>query len=213
MHTWVDADACPVVIKDILFRIAERTQHPLTLVANPFDGLLLRHRRRSIRHVSLGAATRRHHPARIHTEAVSAGELGFVHGVIGLAQQLLRVDITTLGKMAHADAARHLQAQAADTDRRGDRRKQALDERPTRGLVGEISEDGREFVTTEPRNRVDLAQSGAHPARDLHQELVTHLVTMRIVDRLEAIQVDVGERKKGVFATSAQHVLAQPVGQ
>jgi len=29
MHTWVDADACPVVIKDILFRIAERTQHPL----------------------------------------------------------------------------------------------------------------------------------------------------------------------------------------
>lgn len=34
MHIWVDADACPAVIKDILFRAAERLQIPLTLVAN-----------------------------------------------------------------------------------------------------------------------------------------------------------------------------------
>ncbi|OZI51241.1 YaiI/YqxD family protein [Bordetella genomosp. 4] len=34
MHIWVDADACPAVIKDILFRAAQRWQIPLTLVAN-----------------------------------------------------------------------------------------------------------------------------------------------------------------------------------
>jgi len=34
MHIWVDADACPKVIKEILFRAAERTQTPTTLVAN-----------------------------------------------------------------------------------------------------------------------------------------------------------------------------------
>jgi len=34
MNIWVDADACPVVIKEILFRAAERTQVPVTLVAN-----------------------------------------------------------------------------------------------------------------------------------------------------------------------------------
>jgi uncharacterized protein YaiI (UPF0178 family) len=34
MHIWVDADACPKVIKDILFRAAERVGVPLTLVAN-----------------------------------------------------------------------------------------------------------------------------------------------------------------------------------
>ena len=34
MQLWVDADACPVVIKEILFRAAERTCSPLTLVAN-----------------------------------------------------------------------------------------------------------------------------------------------------------------------------------
>lgn len=34
MKIWVDADACPVVIKQILFKAAERTQMQLTLVAN-----------------------------------------------------------------------------------------------------------------------------------------------------------------------------------
>ena len=34
MHIWVDADACPAVIKEILFRAAERAQLPMTLVAN-----------------------------------------------------------------------------------------------------------------------------------------------------------------------------------
>jgi uncharacterized protein YaiI (UPF0178 family) len=34
MKIWVDADACPAVIKDILFRAAERAEMPLTLVAN-----------------------------------------------------------------------------------------------------------------------------------------------------------------------------------
>jgi len=34
MQIWVDADACPNVIKEILFRAAERVQIPLILVAN-----------------------------------------------------------------------------------------------------------------------------------------------------------------------------------
>ena len=36
MKIWVDADACPVVIKEILFRSAERTRIELTLVANHY---------------------------------------------------------------------------------------------------------------------------------------------------------------------------------
>ena len=34
MRIWVDADACPNAIKDILFRAAERAKVILTLVAN-----------------------------------------------------------------------------------------------------------------------------------------------------------------------------------
>ena len=34
MHIWGDADACPGLIKDILFRAAIRTETALTLVSN-----------------------------------------------------------------------------------------------------------------------------------------------------------------------------------
>lgn len=34
MHIWVDADACPLAIKEILFRAATRTETMVTLVAN-----------------------------------------------------------------------------------------------------------------------------------------------------------------------------------
>ena len=34
MKIWIDGDACPNAIKDILFRAAERTAISLTLVAN-----------------------------------------------------------------------------------------------------------------------------------------------------------------------------------
>ena len=36
MKIWVDADACPVVIKEILYKAAERTKVQLTLVANQY---------------------------------------------------------------------------------------------------------------------------------------------------------------------------------
>ena len=34
MQIWVDADACPAVVKDILYRVAERMRMQVTLVAN-----------------------------------------------------------------------------------------------------------------------------------------------------------------------------------
>lgn len=36
MKIWVDADACPVAIKEILFKASQRTSVPLTLVANHY---------------------------------------------------------------------------------------------------------------------------------------------------------------------------------
>lgn len=36
MNIWVDADACPVAIKEILYRAANRTKVPVTLVANQY---------------------------------------------------------------------------------------------------------------------------------------------------------------------------------
>ncbi|HTF86033.1 YaiI/YqxD family protein [Cellvibrio sp. ARAG 10.3] len=36
MHIWVDADACPKPVKEILFRAAVRAQVPVILVANQY---------------------------------------------------------------------------------------------------------------------------------------------------------------------------------
>ena len=36
MKIWVDADACPIVVKEILFKAAKRTGVQLTLVANQY---------------------------------------------------------------------------------------------------------------------------------------------------------------------------------
>ncbi|MCH9269161.1 YaiI/YqxD family protein [Pantoea ananatis] len=36
MSIWVDSDACPNVIKDVLYRAADRTQTMVTFVANQF---------------------------------------------------------------------------------------------------------------------------------------------------------------------------------
>ncbi|GHG00478.1 YaiI/YqxD family protein [Thalassotalea marina] len=36
MNIWVDADACPVAIKEIIFRAAQRCKVPTTLIANHF---------------------------------------------------------------------------------------------------------------------------------------------------------------------------------
>ncbi len=39
MHIWIDADACPTQVKDIVFRLSKRTGIPVTLVANQSIGI------------------------------------------------------------------------------------------------------------------------------------------------------------------------------
>jgi len=36
MQIWIDADACPKVVKEILFRASQRTGIPITMVANQY---------------------------------------------------------------------------------------------------------------------------------------------------------------------------------
>lgn len=36
MHIWIDADACPNVVKEIVFRASQRTKTPVILVANQY---------------------------------------------------------------------------------------------------------------------------------------------------------------------------------
>ena len=62
-------------------------------------------------------------------------------------------------------------------------------------VVGDVVQHDDELVATEPRNGVDRAPAGAQPLGHLDEQLVARGVTERIVDRLEAVEVDEQHRR------------------
>jgi len=84
LQIWVDADACPVAVKDILYRAAERLELSLTLVAN--QGLRVP-ASRFIRTVQVGAGA--DVADREIVRLLTAGDL-VVTGDIPLAAEVLK---------------------------------------------------------------------------------------------------------------------------
>ncbi len=85
-----------------------------------------------------------------------------------------------------------------------------------RRLVGldDAFQQHREFVAAQARDDVARLQAGADAAADLEQQVVADQVTDRIVDHLEAVQVD--EQHGELFARVrdvALHRLLQPLQQ
>ncbi len=57
-------------------------------------------------------------------------------------------------------------------------------------LVPQFGDDQDELVSAEPRDRVAFALSRSQPLGHLDQQLVAGGVPQRVVDRLEAIEVE-----------------------
>ena len=77
----------------------------------------------------------------------------------------------------------------------GDRLRQRLRDALHRVLhraraPAEVGQHDDELVAAEPRHQVALAHRAPQPARDLAQRLVTRRVPVRVVDRLEAVEVE-----------------------
>ena len=58
-----------------------------------------------------------------------------------------------------------------------------------------------ELVSAHATDGVGVAQRTGQPGRDCHQQSVAGLVTERVVDVLEVVEVDVQGRADGVVAT------------
>ncbi|WP_317202152.1 YaiI/YqxD family protein [Janthinobacterium sp.] len=117
MQIWVDADACPVVIKDILYRAAERLELTLTLVANQSLRIPASRHIRSVR-VAAGADVADREIIRLLT----AGDL-VVTGDIPLAADVLKKGgyaLNPRGEFYTADnIAQHLTMRAFLEELRG----------------------------------------------------------------------------------------------
>ena len=82
-----------------------------------------------------------------------------------------------------------------DLVRHAHSRFQPLGLRDHGGLVGGVGQDRGKLVTAEPGDHVAGPQHTLHPGRHLLQQLVTDHVPERVVDQLEAVEIEVQQRQ------------------
>ncbi len=96
----------------------------------------------------------------------------------------------SVGIKRDADAGGNVQVDAGDLDRRLQRLDDPLCEPIASGFSAVRAEHQHEFVAADARHGVDLAHDAAQARGDAVQQLVTRTMTQRIVDELEAIEVE-----------------------
>ena len=145
--------------------------------------------------------------------AVLAGQLGLVHGLVGLAQQLVGIDLFGLRVGGQAQAGRDLQRQLADGHGLGGGGQHAVDHGQGLFGVAEVLHHGDELIAPDARQRVALAQGVADARGQCHQQLVTGFVAVAVVHRLEAVEVEVEHGQPQPAPLGLGHGLFQAVGQ
>ena len=121
-------------------------------------------------------------------------------------QQLL----AAVGMGEVADSSRHRQV-SGDADRSG-----AELRRPTFGdrqrlFCRRLREQQGELVAADPAEDVAGARAGFQESRGLHQRSVSRLVTVRVVDALEVIEVEKHERKRPSIALGTSNLTFDPL--
>ena len=132
--------------------------------------------------------------------AVPARLLRPVHGVVGVAEHLLRVLLVARRAHGDADARRHVQLLLAQAEGSAEAPLDAPGHPRGAPDVGQIPHEQGELVATEARQRVAVAQQRLETLGDRHQELVSHGVAQGVVDGLEAIDVEEHDREAALLA-------------
>ena len=144
-----------------------------------------------------------------HVIAILASELGLIHGLIRLTQQLIGVGILGLRVKRHAEAGRNLQRLTLDRHGLGSCGQQAVQHRHAGRHLLLIGKHGNELIAAEPRQRIALPQRLLHAVGKRHQQLIAGLVTIHVIDRLEPVEIDVHHGKLARTPRSLNHRLAQ----
>ena len=127
--------------------------------------------------------------------AGAAARLGPVHRRVRVAQHVLGAVVAGARQRdADADAGEHLVP--AHLDRRGQLLVNPLGDAGGVRLAVDVLEQHGELVAAEARERVARAHAALEPPRDADQQLVAGLVSEAVVDRLEAIEVEVEHREQ-----------------
>ena len=106
-----------------------------------------------------------------------------------------------------------MQLAARDAERLGQRGEHALGDDRRLARVGDVLEQHGELVAAHARDGVARAQRRVEPQRDGLQQLVAGLVAERVVDDLEAVEVEEQHGGAGPRAAAARapQRLLEPV--
>ena len=135
--------------------------------------------------------------------------LGLVHGGVGAAHQFVLVG-GIVGVQGHTHAARHGEVVALHQCGLADGRNQALVDHLVKLVaVCDVAQDDDELVAAQAAHGVVCPHRLRQPARHGAQQTVANVVTQRVIDQLEPVQID--EQHRHLLAIRAG--LCQRVGQ
>ena len=148
-----------------------------------------------------------------NVNAVLATQLGDIHRLIRVAQQLVRVDRLRLREKSQSQAGRHLHSQAVDVHRLGRFIEQPGQKLQGHFLIAQIQQQGDKLIAANAGKGIAFAQHLLHILGQSDQQLVTDLVPVAIVDVLESVKIHVGQRQHHPAAGFSGHRLGQTIGQ
>jgi hypothetical protein len=130
-------------------------------------------------------------------EAVAAAAvvLGAVERGVGCAQQFVRAGAVG-GCHGHADGQADKEFLAVVDDRLGDGFEQALAVRGD-GCLAQVGRRDHELVAADPRGDLIGLERAAQAIGHLAKHLVAHRVAVGVVDRLEAVEVEIHHGQLG----------------
>jgi hypothetical protein len=135
--------------------------------------------------------------------AVAAALLGAVHRDVGAAQHVGCAAGADLA-VHDADAAVHRQLAVVEQHRGGERLQDAACQVRDGGQARRVGVEGDELVAADPGDQlVGRGDAVAQPVGDGDQQPVAHRVAEAVVDRLEAVQVEVADADPAVGAVAA----------
>ena len=147
-----------------------------------------------------------------HIDVATIGQLGPIHGDVGLAHEFGAGDRGLVGER-DSDARIDEGFLGVDRVRRAERRAHPFSQSDRLLTVAQLRAQHHELVASEPGDGVGVADGGRQAAGRLDQQLIAAGVTYRVVDHLEAVEVAEQQGHGVVGGLPCGEAIGQPAQQ
>ena len=152
------------------------------------------------------------HGRREELVGVAPGILGSVHGVIRVLQQRLG-GVAVVGEEGDPDAGRDEKLVSLNADRTGDPFQNLLSDLRCVLVLLETRQQNGELIAAHPGDAVFLAERGLQPYGHGFQQLIAQAVAERVVDDLEAIEIEEHDGERPLQPPGVRQGHGQPIAK